>query len=34
MIAMWERFWTESVPFPDFPIEILIYATNGINSLN
>jgi len=36
MIAMWERSWTEFVPFLDFPAEIraLIYTTNGIESLN
>ena len=36
MIAMWERSWTEFVPFLDFPTEIrtLIYTTNGIESLN
>jgi transposase-like protein len=36
MIAMWERAWSEFVPFLDYPIEIrkLIYTTNGIESLN
>jgi putative transposase len=36
MVGMWERSWTEFVPFLDFPIEIrtLIYTTNGIESLN
>jgi transposase-like protein len=36
MIGMWERSWTEFVPFLDFPVEIrkLIYTTNGIESLN
>jgi putative transposase len=36
MIAMWERAWSEFVPFLDFPVEIrkLIYTTNGIESLN
>jgi putative transposase len=36
MVAMWERSWTEFVPFLDFPVEIrkLIYTTNGIESLN
>jgi transposase-like protein len=36
MIAMWQKAWTEFVPFLDFPIEIrkLIYTTNGIESLN
>ena len=36
MIAMWERAWSEFVPFLDFPLEIrkLIYTTNGIESLN
>jgi putative transposase len=36
LVAMWERSWTEFVPFLDFPIEIrrLIYTTNGIESLN
>jgi putative transposase len=36
MVAMWERSWTEFVPFLDFPPEIrkLIYTTNGIESLN
>jgi transposase-like protein len=29
---MWQRSWTECVPFLDFPVEIrkLIYTTNGI----
>lgn len=32
MIGMWERAWTEFVPFLDYPVEIrkLIYTTNGI----
>jgi putative transposase len=36
MVAMWERSWSEFVPFLDFPVEIrkLIYTTNGIESLN
>jgi putative transposase len=36
LIAMWERSWSEFVPFLDFPVEIrkLIYTTNGIESLN
>ena len=36
MIGMWERSWTEFVPFLDFPVEIrkLIYTTNGIECLN
>lgn len=36
MVAMWERSWTEFIPFLDFPPEIrkLIYTTNGIESLN
>jgi putative transposase len=36
MVAMWERSWTEVVPFLDFPVELrrLIYTTNGIESLN
>jgi putative transposase len=36
MVAMWERSWTEFVPFLDFPVEIrkLIYTTNGIESLD
>ena len=36
MIGMWERSWTEFVPFLEFPVEIrkLIYTTNGIESLN
>jgi transposase-like protein len=36
MIGMWQRAWTEFVPFLDYPIEIrkLIYTTNGIESLN
>jgi putative transposase len=36
MIAMWERSWSEFVPFLGFPAEIrkLIYSTNGIESLN
>ena len=36
MIGMWERCWTEFVPFLDFPLPIrkLIYTTNGIESLN
>jgi putative transposase len=36
MVAMWDRSWTEFIPFLDFPEEIrrLIYTTNGIESLN
>lgn len=36
MIRMWERAWTEFIPFLEFPPEIrrLIYTTNGIESLN
>jgi putative transposase len=36
MVGLWERSWTEFVPFLDFPVEIrkLIYTTNGIESLN
>jgi putative transposase len=36
VIGMWERSWSEFVPFLDFPTEIrkLIYTTNGIESLN
>jgi putative transposase len=36
MVAMWERSWTEFIPFLGFPVEIrkLIYTTNGIESLN
>jgi transposase-like protein len=36
MVALWERSWTEFVPFLDFPVELrkLIYTTNGIESLN
>ena len=36
MVAMWERSWSEFVPFLEFPPEIrkLIYTTNGIESLN
>jgi transposase-like protein len=36
MIGMWERSWTEFVPFLEFPVEIrkIIYTTNGIESLN
>jgi putative transposase len=36
MVAMWERSWTEFVPFLDFPPEVrkLVYTTNGIESLN
>jgi putative transposase len=36
MVAMWERSWSEFIPFLDFPPEIrkLIYTTNGIESMN
>lgn len=36
MVAMWERSWTEFVPFLDFPPEVrkLVCTTNGIESLN
>lgn len=36
LVAMWERSWSEFVPFLEFPVEIrkLIYTTNGIESLN
>jgi transposase-like protein len=36
ILALWERSWTEFVPFLEFPLEIrkLIYTTNGIESLN
>jgi transposase-like protein len=32
MIGMWERSWTDFVPFLDFPVEIrkLIYTTDEI----
>jgi putative transposase len=36
MVAMWERSWSEFVPFLDFPVEIrkLIYTIYCIESLN
>lgn len=36
MVAMGERSWPEFVPFLDFPLPVrkLIFATNGIGSLN
>jgi putative transposase len=36
MVAVWERSWTEFVPFLDFPVELrkLVYTTNSIESLN
>lgn len=36
MIAVWERAWTEFIPFLAFPVELrkLVYTTNAIESLN
>lgn len=35
-VAVWDRAWTEFVPFLAFPVEIrkIIYTTNAIESLN